>query len=189
MPTIEDIANQLQTSLAQINTNTANTATTASNIKNDTAAIRTELTAVDAHLQSGVVTLGNGLFAILETQKRANSIAEHQSAQTDAMICWLDHAVDLLCGITRKLTREIEVQERMATSLSRLEGIAELVHAREAVEYDRTRRLEREIAECCPPEPRPEEPCPEPCRSPEPDFHKPEGQDWRPPALDSGEPQ
>jgi hypothetical protein len=81
------------------------------------------------------------------------------------------------------------LQDRLATSVDRLEGIAELVHARAAVEFDRTRKLQQEIEKCCPPEQPPPEPCPEPCRSPRPDLHDPRGQDWLPPgAADPGQP-
>jgi predicted KAP-like P-loop ATPase len=182
MPTIEDVANQINATLGQINQNTANTAATATDIKSDTAAIRTELSDVDTHLQGGFNLLAQGLFSILEAQKLGNSIALHQVAQNNSVLCWLDNIADLLCDIKRRATRQVELQEKMSTSLERLEGIFELVHPREVVERDRVLRVKEEIAACCPPEPRPEEPCPEPCPTPEPDFYKPRGQDWHPPA-------
>lgn len=174
MPTIQDIANDIKVSLDQLNAS-------AQSIKNDTGAIRTEVTELDDHLQAGVAVLGQGLFAILEAQKQANSIALHQVEQNDAIICWLDNIAELLCGMTRKLTRQIELQERLATSVDRLEGIAERVHAGAAVEYDANAELQRRIEACCPPPVQPPEPCPEACRTPKPDFHEPRGQDWEPP--------
>jgi hypothetical protein len=180
MPSIQDIADQIDASLNQLNATT-------SDISSDTTAIRTELSQVDDHLQSGVAVLGAGLFAILEQERRANSIALHQVAQNNTIICWLDNVAELLCGMTRKMTRQIELQDSLVTSLDRLEGIAELVHSREAVEFDRERKLKEEIERCCPPEETPPEPCPEPCRSPRPDLHDPRGQDWQPPG--SADPQ
>ena len=174
MPSIQDIADQIDASLNQLNANTAG-------IKTDTTEISTELSQVDDHLEAGVATLADGLFAILEQQRRANSIAVHQVAQNDTIICWLDNIAELLCGMTRKLTRQIELQDSLVTSLDRLEGVAELVHARAAVEFDRQRQLREEIEKCCPPERPPPEPCPEPCRTPRPDLHDPRGQDWQPP--------
>lgn len=181
MPSIQDIADQIDASLNQLNANTAG-------IKTDTTEIRTELSQVDDHLQSGISTLAGGLFAILEQERRANSIALHQVAQNDTIICWLGNIAELLCGMTRKLTREIELQDRLATSLDRVEGIVELVSAREAMEYDKEQRLREEIEACCPPEQQPPEPCPEPCRSPRPDLHDPRGQDWQPPGSAGEQP-
>lgn len=182
MPSIQDIADQIDASLNQLNANTAG-------IKTDTTEIRTELSQVDDHLENGVVTLADGLFAILEQERRANSIALHQVAQNDAIICWLDNIAELLCGMTRKLTRQLDLQDQLVTSVDRLEGIAELVHARAAVEYDRDRKLQAEIEKCCPPEQPPLESCPEPCRSPRPDLHDPRGQDWQPPGAPGEQPR
>jgi len=174
MPTIQEIADEINAALGQLNT-------TASNIRGDTQAIRTEVSEIDNHLQAGVGVLAEGLFAILEAQKQGNSIGEHQIQQNDTIICWLDNIAELLCGMTRKMTRQIELQEQIAGSVARVEGIAELVHPGEVAEYDRNKELERRIEECCPPPEEPPEPCPEACRTPEPDLYKPKGQSWKPP--------
>lgn len=181
MPSIQDIADQIDASLNQLNANAAG-------IKTDTTEIRTELSQVDDHLQAGVGTLADGLFAILEQERRANSIALHQVAQNDAIICWLDNIAELLCGMTRKLTQQIDLQDRLVTSVDRLEGIVELVHAREAVTFDRDLQLKEQIEKCCPPELPAPEPCPEPCRSPRPDLHDPRGQDWESPGSPGTQP-
>jgi len=106
MPSLQDIADQIDASLNQLNANTAA-------IRTDTTEIRTELSQVDDHLESGVATLADGLFAILEQERRANSIAVHQVAQNDTIICWLDNIAELLCGMTRKLTQQVDLQDRL----------------------------------------------------------------------------
>ncbi|MGH7497795.1 MAG: hypothetical protein ACREL3_02975 [Gemmatimonadales bacterium] len=167
MPSIQDVANDINAKLDLIATNTA--ATAAATVQ------------LDNHLEAGVVTLAGGLFAIWETQKETNAILDFHSQQHATMICLLEAADTLLCGISRKLTTQLELSERQAVVLERLGSIFELVHAREATESDRLSEVRAELARCCPPPEKKPEPCPPPCREPREKRYEPNGQDWRPP--------
>lgn len=181
MPSIQDVADQINAKLDQINQNTADTVTVGNGIRGDLAQVNAKLDTLDAHLQAGVVELASGLFAIWEQQKATNSILDHQSQQNDTVICLLENANDLLCGVTRKLTRQLDISERQLNSMKRVEGIAERVHADAAGDFDRVAELKARILECCPPEEPEPEPCPEPCPAPKGRPYTPKGQDWKPP--------
>jgi hypothetical protein len=166
MPSIQDVANQINAKLDQINNNTASTVSVGNGIRND--------------LQKCCADLSNGLFAIWELQKVTNSTLDHHSKQNDTIICLLENTNELLCGMTRKLTRQGDLSEQLLKSLQRVEGIAERVDPTAASDFDRFTELQDQIRECCPPEePRPE-PCPEPCRRTEQRPYRPKGQDWKP---------
>src|SRR5436305_89768 len=167
MGSIQDVADQVNNKLDQINANTQSTANTLGLIKGDTSDIKNKLDALHATLQSGVVVLANGLFAIFEAEKKGNSLAEVQVGQNKTMICWLDNIAALLCDIKRKLNMQIEIQQAIEQETERLKKLADRVHASETVEVERLEELERELRKCCPPQPVPPEPCPEPCRQPD----------------------
>lgn len=180
MPSIQDVANQINAKLDGINQNTQDTVGVGNQIRGDLATITTRLDALDAHVQQGLADVSAGLFAIWELHKATNAVLEHHTRQHDTLICLLENTNELLCGMTRKLTRQLEHSERALASLERVEGIAERVHAEAAGDVDRAAQIEARLLECCPPE-RPEpERCPEPCPVPEHRPYDPQGQDWRP---------
>lgn len=166
MPSIQDVADQINAKLDQINQNTADT--------------NTKLDGLDAHLQAGVAELANGLLAIWEIQKVTNSILEHHSKQNGTIICLLENTTELLCGMTRKLTRQLDLSERLLESVERVEGIVERVEPGAAGDFDRLAELHDHIRECCPPDEVKPEPCPEACAVPEAKPYRPKGQGWKP---------
>jgi hypothetical protein len=166
MPSIQDVADQINAKLDEINQHTADTVS--------------RLDTLDADLDAGLGSLAEGLLAIWELQKVTNAVLEHQSDQNDTITCLLTNANELLCGMTRKLTRQLELSERQLTSLRRVEAIEERVHAEAAGDYDRQAELEAKLLACCPPEEPPVEPCPEPCPVPKESPYKPKGQGWKP---------
>ncbi len=186
MPSIQDVADQINTKLDQINNNTAATVAVGNGIRSDLTQVNSKLDTLDAHLQGGVAVLSNGLFAIWELQKVTNTTLEFHSQQHATIICLLEHANELLCGITRKLTKQLALSEGMLASLRRTEGIHERVHPGEAADYDRLAELERKLEACCPPEQPKPEPCPDPCPVPQPRPYRPDGQNWKP--LAAGRP-
>jgi ABC-type transporter Mla subunit MlaD len=181
MPSIQDVADQINAKLDSINNNTAATVTVLNNVRGDIAQTNAKLDTLDNHLQTGIVQLANGLFAIFELLKVTNSILNHHSDQNNTIICELKNANDLLCGITRKFTRQLKLTEQLVESLDRVEGIAERAQPGPAGDYDRNVELQDRIEKCCPPEEPKPEPCPATCRVPDPTPYRPQGQDWRPP--------
>jgi hypothetical protein len=180
MPTIQDVANQINAKLDQISVHTADTVAVGNAIRGDLTQVNTKLDNIDGDLQAGVAELAAGVFAVWEQQKLTNSILEHHSRQNDTIICLLENTTELLCGMTRKMTKQIEISESELTSVKRLEGIAERVHADAAADYDRNAALKAQLLECCPPSPREPEPCPEACPVPKERPYRPKGQDWKP---------
>ncbi len=187
MPSIQDVADQINAKLDSIKQNTAatrqNTADTfavSNDIKNELSQVNNRLDSIDVNIQTGLATLSQGLFALAELEKAALSMLGHHSAQNDTLICLNENTNELLCGITRKLTRQLDLSENILASVSRMEGIAERVHADAAGDFDRMADLQAEIRECCPPPKSEPEPCPDPCKTPRFSPYQPRGQDWKP---------
>lgn len=181
MATLADIANQINNTLDQINTNTQDTATTAGQIKGDTADIKIRLDNIKTSLEAGVLLLANGLFAILESSKQANALLEANVQQNETIICWLQTQANLLCRILHRENTQIELQAKIRDAVVKQEQILELVHARETLEVNRSDELQAKIDACCPPDAPCPEHCYDACRSPDIDRYTPEGQEWHPP--------
>jgi len=187
MPSIQDVADQINAKLDNITTNTANTAANTNSIKTGVAATNTKLTGIDqklalldVHLQAGFANLSQGIFTLTELEKVSIALAEQNRKQNDTIICLLENSNELLCGITRKLTRQLELSEATRTAVERSAAIDERVHAEEAADYDRLNALQDKIEVCCPPPKRPSEPCPEACAKPDYVPPRPKGLDWKP---------
>lgn len=180
MPSIQDVADQINAKLDSISNNTAATVAVGNNIRNDLAQTNAKLDNLDNHVQAGVNELANGIFAVFELLKLTNSILEFHSNQNNTIICELKNTNHLLCDITRKLTTQLDLSEQMVKSLKRVEGIAERSEPAAAGDYDRDLAVSERISECCPPPEQQPEPCPQTCLLPEPVPFKPQGQDWKP---------
>jgi hypothetical protein len=180
MPSIQDVADQINARLDQINTNTANTAQNTADIRNELVQTNNRLNQVNNTLAAGFANLSQGLFALLQVQLAALGLLDQNRQQNDTIICELANSNDLLCNIMRKLGRQLRVSEASLKAVVRIEGIIERVHCCEAGDYDRNFELIRKMQECCPPEEVPEEGCPERCRVPVFRERQPTGQDWQP---------
>lgn len=184
MPSLSDIANEIKASLADIKINTHQTAVTAGQIKANTDAANFKLDAIHATNAAGFDSVEHGIFALLESSKKINSLLEANSEENKAILCWLTAIADLLCRQLRKTNTQIALETEIRDSTRVLQSIAELAHAEEAIEAQRLAKLEAEIRRCCPPkEPEPER-CYEPCRLREVPPYLPKEQDWMPPRRD-----
>ena len=181
MPTIGDIANEINNTLAQIQTNTASAADTAVAIKGDTADIKTEIATLDTTFQTGVAELGGGLFAIWEVEKEVDVLLADGVQQNTAIICWLEKSAELLCRILRRVDTLIDVDTVTKDAILKTSELVDLVHAREALEVRKQAELRARIDACCPPPVPPPEPCYDPCPEPRLRTYDPQGQDWKPP--------
>lgn len=180
MPSIQDVADQINAKLDQVATNTANTAQNTVGIRNELVQTNSRLSQIEDTLATGFSNLSQGLFALLQVQLVALDLLDHHRKQNDTIICELANNNKLLCNIMRKLGHQLRLSEASLKSVKRIEGITERVHCCEAAEYDRNRDLIRKMEECCPPEPIPEEKCPEVCKTSIFREHQPSGQDWKP---------
>ncbi|MGI8998915.1 MAG: hypothetical protein ACR2GO_04340 [Candidatus Limnocylindria bacterium] len=181
MPSIQDVADQINAKLDSIQSNTAGANVKLDAIESNTASANVKLDQIDGDLQTGFTHLAGGLQAIWEAQKLTNSILEFQGQQNEAIICLLRDADELLCGITRKFTQQLDLTGKLLKSAKRVEGIEERTQPAAAADYDRLLTLQRELGECCPAEPVAPEPCPEGCEAQKVDLYKPKGQDWKAP--------
>jgi hypothetical protein len=180
MPSIQDVADQLNARLDQVVTNTANTAQNTADNLVISQEIRSELVQINNTLAIGFSNLSQGIFALVQVQLAALNLLDHHRQQNNTIICELVNNNELLCNIMRKLNHQLRFSEASLKSIVRIEGIAERVYCCEAADYDRDRDLMRQIEECCSPEPIPEEDCPEVCKEPTYRESKPSGQDWQP---------
>jgi hypothetical protein len=180
VPSIQDVADQINAKLDELIVNTAQTATLSGEIKSELETLNTTASTLDSHLVVGLNNLAAGLFAIWEVQKASLVQLQHHSAQHDTMICLQENTNELLCGITRKLTTQIEINRSVADSVRRIEGIAEQAEPAAAGHFDRLESVHDKLLECCPPPPVEPEPCPERCPTPKLDPYRPKGQDWKP---------
>ncbi len=180
MTSIQEVADQINAKLDNINTNTSQSVTIENQIKGELATISNQVSVLDGHLQSGLANLAEGLFAIWEVDKAQLVELRTHTEQNDTIICLLTNTNELLCGITRKLSSQLELSRSIDTSLNRVEGIAERTEADAAGDYDRLQALTERVEHCCPDEQTPPEPCPEGCKVPDRRPYRPEGQDWKP---------
>ncbi len=192
MPTLADIANEVNNKLSQIEAHTSDTSDTAALIKGDTADLKTRLDGTNSRLDgtnnrldgirgsldAGFSFLGQGLFAILEAQREGNAHLDTQVDQNHVIICWLVKIADVLCRQLRTLEADLEVHRDVLATLQTLEAVLGLVHSREAIEVQREQELAAKIEQCCPPCEQPPQPCFEPCRAPKVVTHDAQGQDW-----------
>lgn len=180
MASLQDVADQINAKLDAINTNTATTAARTTELRDLSVTANSILGSIRSELANGFTNLSQGLFAVLEVQRAALQLLDHHREQNDTIICQLKAADDLLCGITRKFTRQLELSESIDDSIGRIEEITERVHPGEAADADRHAALAAAMGECCPEDPAPIEPCPEACKEPQFDPRRPDGQKWSP---------
>ncbi len=187
MPSINDVADQINARLNQIMTNTANTAqNTADNVavskdmRSELVHANSQLSQIDNTLTTGFTNLSQGLLALQQVQLAALELLDHNCQQNDTIICELVNNNELLCNIMRKLGQQVQLSEASLKAIKRIEGIAERVHCCAAGDYDRDRDLIQQVEECCPPKPIREEECPAVCKPPTYHKPKPTSQDWKP---------
>lgn len=164
MPSVEQIVNDIKAILNQIEADTATTAQQAGQIHGDTTDIKNTTATLLATTQAGFANLSQGLATVIDRLDETNSLLAINDAQNRVIICWLGILADLGCKQLHRLDHQVEMQESIAHSASKLLAITELVHSREAIELHRERELVKRIEECCPekqPEP---EPCFEACK-------------------------
>lgn len=180
MPSIQDVADQINARLDQVATNTADNLAVSQDIRSELVQANNRLLQIDHTLTTGFSNLSQGLFALTQVQLVALGLLDHHRQQNDTIICELVNNNDLLCNIVRKLGHQLQLSEASLKSIERVEGVTERVHCCEAADYDRNRDLIQQMKECCPPEPTPEEGCPEVCKAPIYRERQPSGQDWKP---------
>ena len=107
MPSIQDVADQINARLDQINTNTAENVNVSKDIRSRIDTTNNLLSQTINVLTTGFVNIGQGLFAVLEVQKSVLNLLDHNRKQNDTIICELTHSNDLLCKIMDKLVQQV----------------------------------------------------------------------------------
>lgn len=166
MPSLGDIAHDVETRLDDIKSNTLGI------LNNTTTIINTE--------QLGFSNLAQGLSVLVQLQQQANDLLASNDKQNQTIICWLANIAHVLCDIKRDSDEEVRLQKELVKSIEHVDDILTLVHSREAMEVHNQHELEERIEHCCPkkePEPKP---CFSECAAPAlPDYH-PIKSDWTP---------
>ena len=130
--------------------------------------------------QSGFQNLAAGMAVQIQLQQQANKLLYTNDQQNAVIICWLKNIAQELCKILNLTHDEVELQTEIKTSLSHVDHILELVHAREAMEVMKTDAIEQRMEECCPHEKPEPVPCYKECETPRPMEYKPVEVDWKP---------
>ncbi|HXO30266.1 MAG TPA: hypothetical protein VOA80_23160 [Thermoanaerobaculia bacterium] len=180
MPSLTDVANQIEATLTQIQSNTQDTSATALLIHGDTDQMKASLTTLIANNQADFANLSTGLSVIVAQQQIGNDLLDFERRQNDTIICWLTTIADLLCRQLNRLNTQIELEIRMAHALEQIKETLELVHGSQTVAVLRRHELEERLEECCPrrqPEP---ERCFDPCESPVFKPSRPPLPEWQP---------
>lgn len=187
MPSIQDVADQINAKLDSISTNTLDTAKNTKDTVKEVKVVGSKVDDTNAHLglidfdiKNGFSNIGQGISQLIDLSKASLAVQIHQARQNDTIICLLENNNELLCGITRKLTKQLELSEAKLISLLRIEGIEERIHSDAALDYDRHLKIAERMEECCPHPEEPLEPCPQDC--PKPGFEPPkfEERGWKP---------
>ena len=173
MPSLGDIANDIQTRLDDIKSNTLG-------ILNNTGTIINQINQVHATEQLGFANVAQGLAILIQLQLQANDLLSWNDKQNQTIICWLANSAHVLCDIKRDTTHQVRLQTKLVSLVEHLDQILTLVHAREAVEVQSQNELKERIGKCCPtkdPEP---QPCFAECASPILPDYEPVKVDWTP---------
>lgn len=191
MPSLTDLANDINNTLTQIQTNTQDSVATEAAIKADTGDMRSTLHTLSTVEQGGFVSLSNGIAAIIDQQKATNALLDYERKQNDTIICWLTNIANVLCQSLHTQQQQLLVETATGEAIKEMKDIMELVHGTAAIEVLRQRQLQQQINTCCPPKKPEPGPCFETCR--EPDFvpYKPQTPEYKPlpPASVPGQPK
>jgi len=113
VPSVEQMVNEVQGILRRVEANTA-------------------------AAPSGLVNVSHGLATLVDRQQESISLLELNGAQNDAVIHRLGVLVELSRQQLQLLERQVEIDHSIERSVKRSLRIAELVHAAEALEVDRS---------------------------------------------------
>lgn len=187
MPSIQDVADQINAKLDSVSTNTLNTAKNTKDTFNEVKVVGSKIDDTNDHLgqidfdiKDGFSNIGQGISQLIDLARASLAVQIHQVKQNDTIICLLENNNELLCGMTRKLTKQLEFSEASLVSLLRVEGIEERVHSDAAADYDRHLKIAERMEECCPHPETPVEPCPQACPKPGFELPKFEVRGWKP---------
>lgn len=180
MPSLGDIANDIEGRLDDIKSYTLGTRDNTATIINQLSQLETKVDQVNSTAQLGFTNLAQGLAVLIQLGTQNNDLLESNDKQNQTIICWLDHIAHILCDIKHNTDIEVRLEKEMSTTLEHVDDILELVHAREAMEVMNQEEIEKRLEECCPKEEPAPRPCFENCASPAlPDYH-PVKSDWLP---------
>ncbi len=180
MPSIGDIANDIEARLDDIKTNTLGTSNNTGTITGQLTQLDFKTGQINLTAQLGFTNLAQGLAVLIQLGIQNNDLLASNDKQNQTIICWLDHVAHVLCDIKHNTDSEVKLQKEMSATLSHLDDILELVHAREALEVLNQQELEKRLEECCPKEVPAPQPCFENCESPRLLDYHPVKPDWQP---------
>jgi hypothetical protein len=173
---LNDALGKLDTIIGNTNDTVHRLDTTNNELSTLIAGVET-LNATDA---AGFTNLAAGLAIVIERQTETNYLLNANAKQNETIICWLAAMADVLCRQLHRLNDQLAGQKEMALSLDQMRDTFELVYGKETVEVMRRRKLEHEIAACCPPPKIPPEPCFDGCPPPRIQPYPVKPTDWMP---------
>jgi hypothetical protein len=180
MPSIGEVADDIKAQLEDVKTNTLGTHQNTNTIITQLSQLDTKVSQVNNTAQLGFTNLAQALAVLIQLQMQTNDLLASNNKQNTTIICWLDHIAHVACDIKHNTDAEVKLQKEMLATLSHLDDVVELAHAREALEIKNRQELAKRLEECCPKkEPEPQ-PCFKDCESPRlPDYNAVKT-DWKP---------
>lgn len=180
MPSLGDIANDIEARLDDLKTNTHGTWDNTSTIIGQLTQLELKVDQVNNTAQLGFTNLAQGLAVLIQLGMQNNDLLAANDKQNQTIICWLDHIAHVLCDIKHNTDAEVKLQKEMSATLSHLDHILELVHSRAAMEVLNQEKLEHRLEECCPKKEPVPGPCFENCAAPALPDYNPIKSDWTP---------
>jgi hypothetical protein len=180
MPSLFDVANDIQNTLNQIQASTQSSAATEVSIQSDTVDLRNSIHSLAAATQAGFVSLSNGVAAAIDQQRATNALLDAERQQNHTIICWLANLANVLCRSLHTQQQQLALQVSLDTSLREMKEIMETVHSAAALDVIRRRELESRLHACCPPPKTEPEPCPDACPEPGYQPYVPRVPDYQP---------
>ena len=171
MPSIDDVFNQL----VEANGNLQELHTDIVNLQTCCQQGNFLLGQINATLNAGFANMSQGMQALITLSEYTAQALYDNDGQNAIMICLLDKIAREVCSLLNEAHVQTRLQTTIESDSEALVQLYESAYPAAALELERQKKLEKEIRECCPPEPEPPacvyEPCPD---APEPPGQPPE---------------
>lgn len=171
MATLNDFFNELQ----QVNGNLQQLHNDAVAETAATNAVRTSVDQTNVTLAAGLAAMSQGLQALADLQVETNRFLAHKVRQEATIICILEKVSRNTCELLNEASSQTGIQSVIRDATDELRQLSESANPSAAVEFSRLKKIQTELAVCCPSETPPPactyEPCPSPDRPPRDPSH------------------
>ncbi|MCX4239961.1 hypothetical protein [Paraliomyxa miuraensis] len=111
MPTLAELANEVNNRLSQIETHTKEAADMVALVRGDAAELKAGVDVTNATVDAGLAFLGQGLFSVLEAQRMTNAKLATLVDRVEVMLGWAAKLADMMGRQVRALEQELASRE------------------------------------------------------------------------------